>query len=273
MPDRFCRFVPLLFAALLLAACQSPTERLVTQGVDPNIESQAKFVKVDLVALLDPEQKGTTNFTGAVARDDRAKDEEGDAAGLDLLENAFQGFYLYGNDDALKRRRNRVQDRLLNASVVNCRAYLRDLHKFQGDTNFFSRALSLVLDAAGTVASSGASQILSASAAASLGVGTTLNDAYLGGATLSIIENGITQRRAEILARIIAAQTLDIGQYTVERAVFDALEYHEGCTVLAGIKQAEATVADQASVAQTTADKAQADPTSFKAKFKLDDDD
>ena len=49
--------IAICVASAMLSACGLFDPGKVTTGISPNIEDQQKFVKVDLVALLDPEQK------------------------------------------------------------------------------------------------------------------------------------------------------------------------------------------------------------------------
>ena len=105
-----------------LTACQGQSilsNTLTTFGPDPVIESES-FQKIDLVVLLDPNPAKVPLNPGASLPEKQRN-----------LAVAYKGFYKsvkeLGTDDAAKkeamRRRNRVQERILGASVQRCNEY------------------------------------------------------------------------------------------------------------------------------------------------------
>ncbi len=202
-------------------------------------------MKVDLLAQLDPMQYGrrAVNNAGAIS-DPNDPEKEKTNRGADIYENAFLGFRDRNYTESRELRRNSVQDRLINASVISCTDYKKDVLRFKSDLDFFSKSIALSLDAAGALTTGGASQILSGVSAAVLGVGTTADAAYLKSLTLSVIFKSIDDTRNEILAKIREAQLNQHDSYSIETAIADALEYHQSCSIIAGIQKADETVSD-----------------------------
>lgn len=235
-------FLLCLGSILLVSGCASLRPSTVTSGADPNIEGQRKFMKVDLIAQLDPMQYGrrAVNAEGAIP-DPNDPEAEKTNRGADIYENALLGFRIGDYDESRMLRRNGIQDRLISASVISCTDYKKDVLRFKGDLDFFSKSISLGLDAAGALTTGGASQILSGVSAAVLGVGTTADAAYMNSLTLSVIFKSIDDIRNQILIKIRREQLKPHNQYSVEAAIADALEYHQSCSIIAGIQKADET--------------------------------
>ena len=229
----------------LLGGCETLNPSNVTTGADPNIEGQQKFGKVDLLAQLDPMQYGRRMIVAAgPVPNPNDPNVESTNDGADIYENAFLGFRDPRYTTNMGLRRNGIQDRLINASVISCSDYKKDVLRFKGDLDFFSKSISLGLDAAGALATGGASQILSGTAAAVLGVGTAADAAYLNSLTLSVITKSIDDARAQILTQIRMQQKKSHDNYSIESALADALAYHQSCSIIAGIQKADETVSD-----------------------------
>ena len=70
---------------------------------------------------------------------------------------------------------------------------------------------------------------------------------------------GIRKKRATVLEKINERQAQPIEAYTVERAIKDALDYHESCTIRAGLEEASSVVSESALKAEKDAKIAQGD--------------
>lgn len=216
----------LSFLAILgLVGCGSFDPSYVTDPA-PSISDEVEFSQVDLIALLTPAAKSGT--TRVAATDPKT------------FEAAFNAFYADTSDQAL--RRNRVQDRLIVASVASCKNYVHEINRFKSNADFLTKATAGGLSAAGALVTGGVSQIVSGAAGAVLALGETVNETYLQNLTLSLIVKAIEARRNEIELGIKKSQTATIKDYTVESAVADALRYHNACSLLTGLRKADQEV-------------------------------
>ena len=222
---------------MFLNACTSLFDKdAKSTGAIQIIEKKAKFVKVDLAALLDPKNMGQTP---------NPPDEDH----KDLIENAFTGFYdaSYGDETDQILRRNRVQSRLIAASNETCADFREKLRQLQAEPNFFLGAVTTILAGAGAVVPSvAAAQILSGSAGVVSGIRAEFNQTYFAQLAVEVITKGIEKKRDDILVKINKKKANLIKDYTVERAVSDALKYHGACNLISGLEEASdrLTVAD-----------------------------
>jgi hypothetical protein len=71
---------------------------------------------------------------------------------------------------------------------------------------------------------------------------------YFQNQAATIISKGIRLRRDTLLSAIDAKRGSDVGSYTIERAVGDALRYHGACTVMAGLEETDTQLSATAGV-------------------------
>lgn len=179
------------------------------------------FEKIDLALVLDP--KGECNST----KDGRMR-----------LECAFEAFYNGAEDDVLKLKRNRVQDRLVAASNQRCARYKRHVRRFDSTNNLLFGALTTSSAGLGAILTNvDAVRALSGAAAIASGVRAEINETYFGQSAIQAVSRGFEQRRKDLRKKMENEQTKLIEEYTVERAVADALVYHDACSLIAGLEE------------------------------------
>jgi hypothetical protein len=255
--------------ALALASCLAACEgvglgklSIVDNAASPIIERQGKAAKVDLVAMLDPEQYGreraylglrrvhasvsanpaTVKFF-EILREQVEKDAGADS-GIDMLENAIAGFYDSRYDtNTQARRRNGVVGRLVGASDQECSYFLDQIRQEQAGFNFAFGALTTILGGAGAITTAtNLARALAGSAAIASGVRAEGNDTNFRQLTAEVIVRGIKARRAEYLKTITTHRAQAITEYTVEDAIADGMIYHAHCNLIHGLEHASTQV-------------------------------
>ncbi|MEQ8443611.1 MAG: hypothetical protein RIM33_06000 [Alphaproteobacteria bacterium] len=229
------------FLVGMLSACEAFGTADETFGVDP-IASPDEIERVDLLAVL---TNGSNSF-GTLSDDDDH---------LLALEGAMMNFDRDRPDDPIYiHRRNMVQDRVIAASNQVCSIYMNNLkaettrwNMLLGGTTTLSAGLGSIFTAVDTVrALSGFAAILS-------GVQGQYNENYLSNQTIQVITQGIQARRDEILGQIelnrrnhvppgVRSSNVDRLDYTVQRAVADAIQYHMSCSLIVGLEQAAESI-------------------------------
>ncbi len=143
------------------------------------------------------------------------------------------------------QRRNEIQDRIIAASNQRCGSYKTWLKQFDSETNLKLGGLATGFATAGAIFSA-ESTIRAASGIAAFfsGLRAEVNESYFHNQTINIITNGIELRRSEILKTIYdTRQSASVANYTVWRAVADAVFYHDHCSLVAGLEKASEAVA------------------------------
>jgi hypothetical protein len=153
-----------------------------------------------------------------------------------------------GDDEQYRRRRNRLQERLISESNERCSAYKRQLQEARREAPAAGRT-----GPGGLAAAMGGLTMLYPPAAAVGGLAragalvTERRDpparAFDAELTTRIVLAGIDTRRANLLQSMRARQAEDPGAYPVEAGVGDALAYHEACSVVAGLEAADEALA------------------------------
>lgn len=159
----------------------------------------------------------------------------------DRLRKALNDFY----DDPIEQdlRRNRVQERLLAASVQRCGEYKQFLKQLEGETNWLIGSLTTAAGAAGAIVTGvDAARILAGVAAVFSGVRAEFNESFFQRLTIQVITEGLEARRREIYSQIQPRQRTDIASYPLEAAVKDALDYHSACSLIAGLEHAALSI-------------------------------
>ena len=200
-------------------------------GVDNLIERES-LQTIDLAQLL---TRGGVEPLKLPADDpDNLKEN------IKRLEEAFKTFD--GNTDGDKKRlRNQIQERILAASNQACGEFKRELKKFDARWNFVLGSATTALAGAGAIFT-GAAAALSGSAAIVSGVRAELNEDYFHTLTIQVITNGFETRRKELYRDILKARNDSSTDYPVQRAIKDAILYHESCSLVAGLEHAALSI-------------------------------
>ena len=83
---------------------------------------------------------------------------------------------------------------------------------------------------------------LSGAAAIVSGARAEFNQNYFANRTIQVLAQGFDTRRDRLYNKIIDRQKFDLSQYTVEAAVKDAAEYHNQCSLIAGLQEAAISI-------------------------------
>ena len=146
-------------------------------------------------------------------------------------------------------RRNNFQDSLIRASNASCNEFKDNLLLIRADTGFLATASSVIFGAlgaaAGAVGSISAAPVLAGASGASAGVGEAFDSAYFQEQVTKIINDGIDNKRAEVLGRIAKRREDSITSYGIDAAVADIENYHGACSIRSGLDKAEKTLAKQ----------------------------
>lgn len=202
------------------------------QGAVPLLVSDT-FEVIDLELLLNPSITACTD-PPQVDAEPRAR-----------LATAFNSFYescgvLTKDTDRnseLRLRRNRVQDRLIAASNQRCAVYKQHVRRFDSTSNVLLGALTTLSAGAGALVTHvDSARVLSGLAAAASGVRAELNETYFQQNTIQVLSSAFEERRTKIRAEMLERSRDSIYDYTVERAVADALRYHDACSLVAGLE-------------------------------------
>ena len=139
--------------------------------------------------------------------------------------------------------RNSIQDTLIAASQQRCNYYLGYLKRLDSVANFSFGALTTALGGASAIVTgAGIARALGGSAGILSGVRAEFNEDFFHNLTINVLSTGIQVRREERLALIRLRQKRDIEEYNVATAVYDALFYHQQCTLIAGLQEAAESI-------------------------------
>jgi len=261
--ERRSRFAPLLarlavpLASGLLAACavgdnHGDPEYSMLGGGGDRVNSAAahqmlgpEFERLDLVRLLDPLGDIPPNARANAACEALTDKGQQFRDGC-LIDNAFMQYHAAAARDT-PAHRNSIQDRILAASDQRCNVFLAYLQRHQSATNFTLGSVTTVLAGAGAIATGvGVARALAGTAGMVSGVRAEFDQSYFQNQTTSIISKGIRKRRDDIRESIDAQRAKGVADYTVERAIGDALHYHGACSIVAGLEEADTTLSQSA---------------------------
>lgn len=222
------------------------SDRVNSAGVHQMLGPE--FERLDLVRLL------------AVGQDDSAAQAQAmqtcqaQAARGDeylngcLIDLAFSRYHADAARDT-PAHRNAIQDRILSASDQRCNVFLTYIQRHQSATDFFLGSLTTLLAGGGAIATGvDTARALAGSAGIVSGVRAEYDQTYFQNQAATIISKGIRLRRDTLLSAIDAKRGSDVGSYTIERAVGDALRYHGACTVMAGLEETDTQLSATAGV-------------------------
>lgn len=221
-----------VMVALVLGGCTHI--RHYTMPDEENLMSGAGSIAVN------PEKGGAVSSHGFELIDiDKLRQDNGFYLGSNISEGDLKS-------DKYKYHRNEVQDRLIAASNQKCGAYFRVLTSSKAQTRMGWGGLAIFLSGAASVVTPvSAARALAAGSTFSNGLLSLYDDAYFSSMTISIISTGITKRREEVLAAIQIQRRGSLVEYSVNRAIADALAYHSACNMVTGLEAAAAAVADK----------------------------
>ncbi len=242
---RIALFLAALAAGLALGGCALGPEhslfgdgRVTAASVNQLFNEGERFEapdfeRVDLLAALDPEgkihQPPYSEYPGS---------------------NLEKAYYVFGEPHApkapvaLARRRDVIQDRILQASEQRCNLFKTYLSRLDRQQNFILGSATTLLGGMGAVfTNAGVARALAGAAGATSGIRAEFNEAFFSSLATSVISPAIERRRARIRQEILNnRRKKDIHQYTVQAAIMDAVRYHGACSVDAGIDEAGAAL-------------------------------
>ncbi len=223
-------------SAVALAGCGNSAllrDDVSVWGTNPLIENDS-FQEIDLAILLDPSSEG---IVGA----DSAEDS------LSNLEQAFDAFNLKidAEPDVAKQKqlRNRVQERILAASNERCGEYKQLIKEMDAEVNFWLGSATTAVAGVGAILT-GVNTVRAFSGTASIlsGVRSEFNEDFFANKTIQVITDGLESKRRGIYENILKDREADLTDYPVERAIKDAISYHESCSLIAGLEQAAKSI-------------------------------
>lgn len=203
----------------------------------------------NLRELTAPKEKNLLSGAGSVFVKNE-KSEEFEQIDIDKLLKSYGLDPLHWEASALSKApedvkyrylRNDLQDRIIAASNLRCGTYLRELVTSKSQTQMGWGSLALLLSGAASVTTpASAARILAAGSAVSTGVNGIYNEAYFNNLAVNVILAGITKQREGIIVQLSALQKKSLVDYTVNRAIADALIYHSACNIVSGLETAAA---------------------------------
>ena len=197
----------------------------------PEDMTQRSFSNVDLLVLISGNAAASEGVSKDTTDEDYAK----------KLEAALRAFPKSGDDAKLLR--NRIQDRLILSSNDLCEDYKSNLKAKQSRFNFFSGIGATLLGVAGSLTAHAATaNVFSALAGAATGVRAQYNHDYYADVTAHLITKAITFARSDVLRDIDKHRKLPAAEYTLERALAEAVQYHGACSLITGLEKASEAV-------------------------------
>ena len=197
----------------------------------PEDMTQRSFSNVDLLVLISGDPTASEKISKDTTDEDYAK----------KLEAALRAFPKSGDDAKLLR--NRIQDRLILSSNDLCGDYKTNLKAKQSRFNFFGGIGATLLGVAGSLTAHAATaNVFSALAGAATGIRAQYNHDYYADVTAHLITKAITSARSDMLKDIDKHRKANAADYTLERALAEAVQYHGACSLIAGLEKASEAV-------------------------------
>lgn len=197
-------------------------DRATLAGSNPVVDTE-DFAPVDLVLLLDPEEKWKSFRVGSNATTDTVSESA-------KIELAFKAFYKYPGD--LKLRRDRVQERILAASQQRCEIFKKYVHRLRSNSNFLTGLAATATGVLGGLFTAPATaRSLSAASGIITGARAEFNQEMFANLATNLITAGVNKRRQEVYEQIVLrGQVKPIEEYNVENAVGDAVLFDGMCS-------------------------------------------
>ena len=201
-----------------------------------NLIDRKSFQKLDLALILTRHSDTPFQLKKEASEDENRKQ----------LELAFAQFNMKikdtTTDDGKELLRNQVQERILAASNQACAEFKRELKALDARVNFIFGSLTTAVAGAGAIFTGGTSQALSGVAGIISGVRAEFNQDYFQMLTIQVITDGLGKKRQEIYTKILNDRKGNLTEYPVERAIKDAIFYHDNCSLVAGLEQAALSI-------------------------------
>jgi hypothetical protein len=156
------------------------------------------------------------------------------------VEEAFAHFYSCGRSD-VQVRRNAVQDHIRMVADHRCEVYKQAVAEVDSVTTFGFGALSTVTGALGAEAE--AAQGFSAASGISSGINAQFSKSFFSDTAMPVLMAGIDMKRADIAARIETSKAKTCDQYSIQRAVSDAIQYNGACSAYEGMRTVQDSLA------------------------------
>lgn len=157
------------------------------------------------------------------------------------VEEAFAHFHSCNQPD-VQMRRNAVQDHIRMVADRRCEVYKQAVAEVDSVTTFGFGALSTVTGSLGALFAD-AAQGLSAASGISSGMNAQFSKSFFSDTAMPVLMAGIDTKRAEIAERIESAQAKASDQYSVQRAVSDAIQYNGACSAYEGMRTVQDSLA------------------------------
>lgn len=264
------RFLNLVIVLFVLSGCESlSTERSLEGSVLDVVSDEASFwsletneegrnsgiKRVDLLTELDPRNdapwriESTKSLSERLALALNGFYERHSEAQTEVVETRERQTGLGGPQVkarifvdvvAIKLNRDRVQDRIIGASNLNCDAFKRQLLSQQSELNFWLGSAATTTAGLGAIFTDPATaRGLSGAAAILSGVRGEYNNSFFRRLLAEVITRGINIERDTVYAAIVEKRKQSISDYTVEGAIADAIQYNAKCTLIAGLENAQ----------------------------------
>lgn len=145
------------------------------------------------------------------------------------------------NDIELKR--NRIIERVVSASQVQCDKYIDHLQSAAAQEDFALGSITTLLaGVGGLVTDTTSARALSGAAGITSGIDAQFKESFFSNFAVHVLSPAIRLRRNELLNRIDENKGNTIFEYTLERGLKDAFEYHGSCNMITGLEVASASI-------------------------------
>lgn len=146
--------------------------------------------------------------------------------------------------------RNAAQDYLKAVSNQNCARFKTQALAAQSNTNFALGGIATTLSTVGSLLTpASTTQALSGASAAVTGIQSQIGENYYREKTFEIITRAMDVRRKKVWADIETRRLRDANEkdysYTINRALADAIEYNNACSVIVGFEELADSVTNQ----------------------------
>lgn len=240
------RYLGIVLIAAACAGCASPRQRL-----DEVFQSQAIRITprpapgADGKPAPEPEGPADERLKEVNLADMIVKGEKD----IDEAMRTFRTNCAVLGDTRCKLNRNAIQDRLIAASNTICRQYKSSLKQAHANTNLFYGGASTILGGLGALSTAAnPAKLFAGAASISSGLRAETNQSIYAMLAVEVITKAMDKTRVDRLREIDENHGKDISRYSLERAIADAMSYHEGCSLLAGLQEASVAVSQSESV-------------------------
>nr|VFK00874.1 MAG: hypothetical protein BECKLFY1418A_GA0070994_11283 [Candidatus Kentron sp. LFY]VFK22288.1 MAG: hypothetical protein BECKLFY1418C_GA0070996_11149 [Candidatus Kentron sp. LFY] len=225
-------------------------DRVTVAGAN-QLFSPESFEKLDLLYALDPGGKRPLPNPTEDLSDEQARRE---------LQEAYEIFDTYPNPEY---RRNRIQDRIMAASEQRCNVFKTYIKRLDSTNEIFTDSMATLLGGLGAIfTSANTARALSGSAAIFSGIGAEFEQGFFANVATHVLVPGIELKRKEIRKEIDEKRKTrddritNIANYTVERAIGDAIRFHGACSIDVGIAAAGEAVKEANNPGKATIERA-----------------